>query len=393
MSTDVDFLIIGGGAMGSAAAFSLASRGHQVLLLERFAPGHHEGASHGATRNFNPAYADPAYVGLLRRADQLWEDISLAGGVQLLNRTGLVNHGDEAGQQAIHAALTAAGIDSELLDADEAGARFAGMRFETQALHIPSGGQLNADLAVATLQRLAAAAGAEIRHGHRVLQLEVVSEDMAKIVVDDGERAATVSARRVILAAGAWTRTLLGERWTLPRIHVTEEHPVHFAQRGTSAQWPGFNHTLPPGEHGGLRIFAPVYGMRTPGEGIKVGWHGSGRVVDPEHRPHQLVADQLCALQAYARRWLPGTDPDSFEPVSCTYANTEDEHFILDRLGPVTIGAGFSGHGFKFVPAIGEHLAQLASGEAGVIPRFAADRAISNPVFLERRMRAGLSRG
>ena len=69
MSTDVDFLIIGGGAMGSAAAFSLASRGHQVLLLERFAPGHHEGASHGATRNFNPAYADPAYVGLLRRAD------------------------------------------------------------------------------------------------------------------------------------------------------------------------------------------------------------------------------------------------------------------------------------------------------------------------------------
>ncbi|ALD65013.1 FAD-dependent oxidoreductase [Arthrobacter sp. LS16] len=391
MSTDVDFLVIGGGAMGSAAAFSLAGQGHQVLLLERFARGHHEGASHGSTRNFNPAYADPAYVGLLRRANQLWEDLSQAGKVKLLNRTGLVNHGDEPGQQAIHRTLTAAGIQSELLDAAEAGERFAGMRFQTQALHIPSGGQLNADLAVATLQRLAAAAGAEIRHRHRVLQLEVVSDELVKIHVDDGRRTGTLSARHVILTAGAWTRTLLGPGFELPRLHVTEEHPVHFARRGESAHWPGFNHTLAPGDHDGLRIFAPVYGMHTPGEGIKVGWHGSGEVIDPDRRPHRPVAEQLDALQAYARRWLPGTDPDSFEPVSCTYANTEDEHFILDRLGPVTVGAGFSGHGFKFVPAIGEHLAQLATGAAGTIPRFAASRLIDTPVFLERRSRAGVS--
>ncbi len=374
--------------MGSATTLSLAGLGHQVLLLERFAPGHHEGASHGTTRNFNPAYADPAYVSLLSRATELWEKISLAGNVQLLNQTGLVNHGDVAGQRQVHAALSAAGISSELLTAADAGARFAGMRFETEALHIPSGGQLNADLSIATMQRLAAQAGAEIRHQHRVLEIQVASDDLVKVTVDDGQRVSTLTARHLILTAGAWTHALLGAGAKIPKIHVTEEHPVHFAPRGSDAFWPGFNHTLAPGLHQGLRIFSPIYGMHTPGEGIKVGWHGTGALIDPDHRPHLAIDEQLSALQDYARSWLPGTDPESFEPVSCTYSNTEDEHFILDRLGPVTVGAGFSGHGFKFVPAIGEHLAQLATGQASAIPRFSASRTITTPLFLERRAKA-----
>ena len=69
-AAQVDTIIVGGGVIGLSTAWNLARRGQRVLLLERFAPGHTRGASHGATRNFNPAYADPAYVGLLRRARQ-----------------------------------------------------------------------------------------------------------------------------------------------------------------------------------------------------------------------------------------------------------------------------------------------------------------------------------
>lgn len=390
MGIDVEFVVVGGGAMGSAAAWSLASAGHEVLLLERFAPGHHEGASHGATRNFNPAYAEPGYLRLLARSNVLWDELSAQAGVQLLKRTGLVNHGVPAAQRAMHQVLGQAGFDSELLPIAAAQERFAGMKFETEVLHIPAGGQINADLAVASLQQLATAAGARIEHGRQVTSLEVRSDQCVELQIRSAEAVSSIRARHAIVTTGAWTRQLLGGSMALPAIHVTEEHPVHFAQRELPAHWPGFNHMLDPGRDIGSRVFGPIYGMRTPGEGIKVGWHGTGQVIDPEHRPHATSEVQLRALQEYAANWLPGADPERYETVSCTYANTEDEHFILDSLGPITVGAGFSGHGFKFVPAIGEHLAQLALGQRQAEPLFAATRSASRPVFLERRSAAGL---
>ena len=391
MRNDVDFLVIGGGAMGSAAAWSLANGGHEVLLIERFAPGHREGASHGATRNFNPAYAEPEYLRLLQRSNTLWDEISQRSGKPILTRTGLVNHGIVEAQRAMHEVLGQAGFGSELLSLEAAEERFAGMKFETEVLHIPSGGQINADLAVSSLQQLAVAEGASVEHGHQVASVQVLADDCVEVHAQHRGTSSRIRARHAIVTAGAWTRSLLGDALRLPAIHVTEEHPVHFAQKDLPAHWPGFNHILDPNREIGSRIFGPVYGMRTPGEGIKVGWHGSGQIIDPEHRPHQASGEQLRGLQDYAERWLPGVDPSRYETVSCTYANTEDEHFILDSLGPITVGAGFSGHGFKFVPAIGEHLAELALGRRTVEPKFSANRTVAKPVFLQRRRAAGIS--
>jgi glycine/D-amino acid oxidase-like deaminating enzyme len=71
---------------------------------------------------------------------------------------------------------------------------------------------------------------------------------------------------------------------------------------------------------------------------------------------------QLAALQRYAREWLPGVDPDDFVEISCTYTTTPDSNFVVDSVGPLAIGAGFSGHGFKFTPSIGRILADLVDG-------------------------------
>ncbi len=390
MNADTEYLVIGGGAMGSATAYFLAAAGREVVLLERFEPGHVQGASHGSTRNFNPAYDHLDYVSLLQRSHLLWDEVSQQAGVELLKRTGLVNHGDVPGQRAIHQVLPRAGFTSELLGIDEAQERFAGMRFETEALFIKEGGQINADKAVAAFQQLAAARGAQVIHEAQALSIDVLEENLVSVLVRQSSGERTITARHLVVTAGAWTQRLLCHAVALPKIHVTEEHPVHFALKNEAAFWPGFNHTLDPARAIGSTVFAPVYGMHTPGEGIKVGWHGSGNIIDPEYRPHRVTQEQIAALQDYAARWLPGVDSESFEPVSCTYANTEDEHFILDRFGPVTVGAGFSGHGFKFVPAVGEHLAQLASGKTGVIPAFSASRIIDNPVFLNRRAEACL---
>jgi sarcosine oxidase len=99
--------------------------------------------------------------------------------------------------------------------------------------------------------------------------------------------------------------------------------------------------------------------MFTPGQGVKAGWHGTGSVIDPDARTFVAEQAQLAALQRYAHEWLPGVDAESFVEISCTYTTTPDSNFVVDSAGPLVIGAGFSGHGFKFTPAIGRVLADL----------------------------------
>ncbi|RKR15452.1 FAD-dependent oxidoreductase [Arthrobacter oryzae] len=372
MRTTLDTAVIGGGAMGSAAAWALARRGRDVTLLEQFGPGHRNGASHGATRNFNPGYADPDYVAMLAESARLWNELETDSGERLLARTGVVNHGPDPRLPAIRSALLAAGLRAEFLSVEEAAARWRGIRFDQRVLHMPDGGQLNPDAALPAMQRLAAGLGAEIRHHVKVLELQVLDDGVRLTVESDG-RSEVLSARQAVVTAGGWTTKLLAGVAPLPRLTVTQEQPAHFAVTDAHALWPGFNHM--PG-HGNPYAYwrSPVYGMQTPGEGIKAGWHGTGPVVDPDRRTFAPEPGQRAALQRYARDWLPGVDADSLTDISCTYTTTADENFVLDRIGPVVIGAGFSGHGFKFTPAVGRILADLATGDGGAPAIFSASR-------------------
>ncbi|WP_255768722.1 FAD-dependent oxidoreductase [Pseudarthrobacter sulfonivorans] len=402
MGTMLDTVVIGGGAMGSAAAWALARRGRQVTLLEQFGPGHHNGASHGSTRNLNPGYHRPEYVAMLAEVIALWDELEQDSGERLLNRTGIVNHGPDPRLPLVQAALTEAGIRAEPLRPEEAAERWQGIRFDQQVLHMPDGGQLNPEAALPAFQRLAAARGAEIRHHTKVLDLEIMDDGVRLTletadggISEGGTRGAAmpgvadmvppaagttevVTAAQAIVTAGAWTEKLLSgaagrRKLRIPRLTVTQEQPAHFQIADELAVWPGFNHT--PGPGGAYQDwYSPVYGMQTPGEGIKAGWHGVGPVVDPDRRSFLPEPVQLAALQEYARTWLPGVDADSFEPISCTYTTTPDEDFILDRIGPVVIGAGFSGHGFKFTPVVGRILADLATGTRPAPQIFSASR-------------------
>ncbi|MCK2022490.1 FAD-dependent oxidoreductase [Microbacterium sp. kSW2-24] len=343
-------VIVGGGVMGLATAWELARRGKRPVVLERFARGHREGASHGATRNFNNAYDEDHYLDLLVRAREGWDSLGDVGGTPLLRLHGLVTHGD-VDLRRIHERLAARGIPAEVLSAGEATRRWAGMRFDDDALWSPDAGVVRASAALIEFERRILAAGGDVRWSTPVAAIDDRGEGI-DIALADGSH---LRAETVVVTVGAWSRNLVGELG-LPRLTVTEETPAHFAPVD-DAGWPSFNHYVDPEEYP-----ATVYGMPTPGEGVKVGFHRVGDEVDPDARPH--VPTHLDTLAGYVREWMPGLDAASAVPISCTYTSTDDGAFVLDRRGRIVVGAGFSGHGFKFATGIGATLADLALDES-----------------------------
>lgn len=344
--------------MGSAAALSVARRGQSVALFEQFAAGHHLGASHGATRNFNTAYHQCEYLKLVIEARQLWDSLATDTGIQLLDVIGMVNHGNMAELRKIHDAQQRFNIENSFIAPEEAMSRWPGMRFETNVLHVPDSGRLRAAEALKALRLAAENQGAQFHYESPVRDIAVLGDDLVLVTTDLVE----YRAKRVIVTAGAWTHKVLAGVTTLPKLVVTQEQPVHFQPRDQSMQWPSFNHSPNPEDAKDSYWYSPTYGMLTPVEGVKIGWHGVGPVVDPDTRDFMPEPVQLEALRRYARDWFPGLDADSFEAISCTYTSTDSGNFILDRFGPVVVGAGFSGHGFKFTPAIGRILADLTEG-------------------------------
>lgn len=357
VSTGVDVVVIGGGVIGSAAAWRLAARGRTVALFEQFEQGHRRGASHGSSRIYRQAYDGQFYTALAASALPLWRQLEDVTGSELLTVTGAVDHGLPEAVLARARVLDALGIEVAVLEPDVAEKRWPGIRFDTSVVHHPGAGRLHADRSVVALQQAAALAGADVRFGSAVRALRRVASGFE--VITDSE---VVRAGHVVIAAGAWSRRLLSEGGIapvphLPRLRTTQEQPAHFAPR-TDEQWPAFVH------HPGARLTTEgIYGLGSD-DGIKIGEHGTGPEVDPDARTFEPDPDGIRRLVDYATTWLPGVDPDSVAADTCLYTTTPDSNFVVDRIGEVTVAAGFSGHGFKFAPAIGELVAGLTDGTA-----------------------------
>ena len=281
------------------------------------------------------------------------------------------------------------GHPAEFLPVEAAAERWPGIRFDTRVLFNAQAGRVNADATIGALHATAAAAGADVRHRTRATRIEVLGDERVRVAsVTDAGVEEVFEARTAVVALGAWTTKLVGGL-ALPRLVVTQEQPAHFAVRDAVDPVAELQ-PLPGAAADGYDYWrSPVYGMLTPGEGVKAGWHGVGPVVDPDARDFLPEPAQLAALQRYAREWLPGVDADAVTPISCTYTTTPDEHFVLDRIGPVVVGAGFSGHGFKFTPVVGRILADLADGSA---PGARCSRPIARSRRRRRRRPASAAR-
>ena len=362
---------MGAGLIGSATARALAARGVPVLLFEQFGLGHDRGSSHGATRIFRYSYPDPCYVEMAARAGEAWAALAADAGEELLVRTGGLDAGAGAGDCA--AALAACGVEHAWLTDAQVRDRFPGIgaRPGERMLFQPDSGVSLAGRTVAALQRLARRDGAAIRAGTPVLGIEA-GRDQVVLRTAAGE----VTARAAVITAGPWAQGVLaGALPQIPRLTPTVQQVRYFAPRDPAAPWP----TLIEWPLTGLSWYAVPAAGGAPG--VKVAAHIRGPAVDPADGPFTVDPALEGEAAGYVRDRLPGLDPAGLGAETCLYTMTADEHFVLDREGPVVVGGGGSGHAFKFGPLLGEMLADLALGEPTRIPRdrFALARPAIRP--------------
>jgi sarcosine oxidase len=352
--------VIGAGLLGSAAARALAARGVPVLLFEQFGLGHARGSSHGATRIFRYSYPDPCYVRMAVLADEAWARLAADAGEELLVRTG----GLDAGPGAVDCAraLAECGVAHSWLTEDQVRDRFPGIgpRPGERMLFQPGSGVCLAGRTVAALQRLARRDGAVVREQAPVLGIEP-GGDQVLLRTAAGE----VTARVAVVTPGPWAHGLLaGVLPQVPGLTATVQQVRYFRPRDPAARWP----TLIEWPPGGLCWYAVPAAGGAPG--VKVAAHIPGRPVDPRDGPFPGI-DPVLEREAaqYVRDRLPGLEPAGLAAETCLYTMTADEDFVLDRLGPLVVGGGCSGHAFKFGPLLGEFLAGLALGEDIPAPR------------------------
>jgi sarcosine oxidase len=346
-----DLVVVGGGAMGLATAWSAATASDaRVVVLERFGAAHHRGASHGTERIFRHAHVDADYVAMALAAEEAWTRIEHEIGRTLIHRDGFVEHGDLDEMAVLERVGSAQGLATERLSPDEAVRRWPGMRFATDVLYQPEAGWIRAAEGLEELTRLVTAAGADLRYDTPVASVEVIDAGGASAAVEVRAGDDVFVAPAAVITAGAWTTTLV-RGVELPPLTTTEEHVFFLESRTPEALPPAFLHS-------GLD---PVrYGLPAANGLVKVGEHHSGDVTTGDDRTFVTTPERVERIVEYVSEWHPGLVPEVLDTTTCLYTSTPDHMFALTRSGPVVVGAGFSGIGFKYVPEVGRRLAELA---------------------------------
>ncbi|MEU1513762.1 FAD-dependent oxidoreductase [Streptomyces sp. NPDC005811] len=354
--------VVGAGLMGAATAWQLARRGHEVTLIEAYDIGHRRGSSHGSSRIFRYAYADPFYVGLAGRAYEEWRELERDSSTPLLRTTGGLDLGEGRDPEGLAAVLAASGVPYELLTAGAAAERWPQIRFDGPALHHPGAGVLDADGTVAACVRTAAGHGAHVVTGTRVEDIGQRDDGGVLLRTGDGREFA---ADTVVIAAGAWLPDL-GLPCALPPLRVTQQQVFHFRRRDPAAAWPVL---VTKGD--GMQVFGlPSGSDGGPAPAMKVAEHDRGTPATARTRSGLVDPGSRTRVSGFVRDRLPGLDPHPHAEATCLYTTTPDEDFVLDRHGPLVIVSPCSGHGAKFAPLIGAMAADLATGRAEPHPRF-----------------------
>ena len=230
-------VVVGMGALGSAAAFRLARRlGDEVLVLEQFAPGHTRGASEDHSRIIRHSYASTIYTRLTPAMFAAWREVEDESGTQLITTTGGLDIGDPAVPGSVEAiennaaALGAEGLPFEALDGDAVRERWPQWRLpdDVRVVFQPDSGSLDIGRACAAHLSLARDSGARLCPGVRVVRVQPAADGGSVLVHTDA--GVVVEAEDLVLCAGKWTNRLLGGLAAAALdLHARAGHLLHAA--------------------------------------------------------------------------------------------------------------------------------------------------------------------
>jgi sarcosine oxidase len=363
MAATFDVIVVGLGAMGSAAAYHLARAGKTVLGLEAFGPAHDKGSSHGESRIIRQAYfEDSAYVQPVLRAYELWRDLEKESGAELLTITGGLSIGAAQGE-LVSGCLKSAmenRLAYELLDVSQMRQRFPQFSLgnEEVAFYEEMAGYLRPEECIRQHLHGAANRGADLHFDEPMTSWQASPQGDGVSVTTSKQ---TFRTRSLVLSVGPW----FTERITGLTLPVVISRRVMFWLKPLD-QPSSFDKQAFP-----ILIWEPAegpifYGFpRLDDAGHpKVGLHsGKVEVCSPASIDRSIRPQDESEIRAVIASRIPALNGEVVHAATCMYSTTPDHNFIVDRhpgYPQVILAGGFSGHGFKFSSVVGEILCDLA---------------------------------
>jgi sarcosine oxidase len=359
MTQTYDAIVVGLGAMGSAATYHLARRGQNVLGIEMFQPGHDQGSSHGHHRMFRTSQVQSdGYVPLGKRTIELWHELQEEARADLIHTIGEVHLRDisgDAGKMTTVERLAAEGF-WEILDEQSLAERFPGFRLHDGmiATYEAEAGFVRSERGITTHVEMASKHGATIRTGEEVTGWNVDGDG-----VRVGTKQGSYLADRLIITAGPFSEELLRDQGFPMQVHravngyFQPERPDWWQVENGA---PNFLLSVPEGS---------FYGIPSEGDiGLKLGLSagGVGELTTARTIRRSIDDEEIQFLRDVLNRYMPGAGGPELKRITCMSTYTVDDGFILDRHPEhpqVAIMCGCCGRGFKFSPVIGEILAHL----------------------------------
>jgi monomeric sarcosine oxidase len=354
-----DVAVVGLGALGSAALYHAALKGAKVIGFEQFELGHVHGASHDTSRIVRTSYDKPEYVNLAKAAYKDWADLEKAAGFKLLHTTGGLTFLEKNGPTLADrytSSLDANNIPYELLDAKQLRERWPQfqIRDDVDVVYTADSGIVHAAKSVSTMQFLARSHGAVLKEHTRVDSV-TPSNPGGPVTIETSS--GLFQASKVILTTDAWTNKLLAPLNSQIPLTVSQEQVTYYKPtQPASFTSPAFPLFIYEGEQ-------TFYGFPCFGEPtIKVGRDCAQNFMTPETRTYVHSQKLLKELTSFVDGFIPDPSRETLRTITCLYTVTPERQIILSPLRnhqDIILGLG-AAHGFKFAPALGRILAELA---------------------------------
>ncbi|KAM8854531.1 peroxisomal sarcosine oxidase [Synchiropus picturatus] len=359
-----DCVVVGAGVQGSFTAYQLAKRNKRTLLLDQFILPHTRGSSHGQSRIIRKAYEQDFYSKMMEECYDLWAELEREAGVKLYRQTGLLVMGPENSEsyQQFKGTLLRQKVPSMVLTHENFSQHIPQIKFADGhgAIVDITAGVLFADRVLRTVQTQFQKLGGILRDNEEVKNIQPGA------LVTVTTSAGVYHAKSLVITAGPWANRLLSYTGLQLPLEVHKINVCYWREKvpdshNVKKRFPCF--LLTEGEHNNEHIYG-LPSNEYPGL-VKICYH-IGAPTEPDGRDKQTNMDDINILRQYVRHYMPGLDHEPAVVESCLYTLTPDRHFILDchpAYHNIVIGAGFSGHGFKFGPIIGKLLCELSLGE------------------------------